>query len=256
MVEKNAVQLSVIVPVFNEQENIRPLATEIRSSLQPSLPFELIYVDDGSQDDTFAELQALRDEGFPELRIVRHDGCFGQSASVLSGCRHARAEWIATLDGDGQNDPADILALYHAVIDKHAGDGRYLCAAGYRKNRHDGWVKRWSSRIANAVRSRLLHDSTPDTGCGLKVMQREAFLALPFFRSPAPFHPGVDTAQWRQDHRGRSQSQVPRTAGKSKYGIGNRLWVGLVDLFGVKWLCARARNPRYLSAAAQVVYDD
>lgn len=255
MDETNAVQLSVIVPVFNEQENIRPLATEIRACLQASLPFELIYVDDGSRDNTYAELQALSDEGFPELQIVRHDGCFGQSASVLSGCRQARAEWIVTLDGDGQNDPADILALYHAVVDKHAADRRYVCAAGYRKNRHDGWVKRWSSRIANAVRSRLLHDNTPDTGCGLKVMRREAFLALPFFDHLHRFIPALIQRNGGKiivvevNHRA-------RTAGQSKYGVGNRLWVGLVDLMGVKWLCARARNPRYLSATARAVYDD
>jgi len=255
MDELIAVQLSVIVPVFNEQENIRPLATEIRSSLQASLPFELIYVDDGSKDATYAELRALRNEGFSELRIVRHDGCFGQSASILSGCRRARADWIVTLDGDGQNDPADILSLYRALVEKHAEDSRYQCAAGYRKNRHDSLVKRWSSRIANAVRSRMLRDNTPDTGCGLKVIRREAFLALPFFDHLHRFIPALIQRNGGKiivvevNHR-------PRTAGKSKYGIGNRLWVGVVDLIGVKWLCARARNPRYLSAAAQAVYDD
>jgi len=255
MGERSAIQLSVVVPVFNEQENIRSLATEIRASLQDRLPFELIYVDDGSQDASFAELRALKDEGFPELRIVRHDGCFGQSASILSGCRQARAEWIATLDGDGQNDPADILPLYRAVIEKHTADNRYLCAAGYRKNRHDGLVKRWSSRVANGVRSRLLHDSTPDTGCGLKVFRREAFLALPFFDHLHRFIPALIQRNGGKiivvevNHRARK-------AGQSKYGIGNRLWVGLVDLFGVKWLCARAKNPKYLSATAQVVNDE
>jgi len=255
MGERSAIQLSVVVPVFNEQENIRSLATEIRASLRDRLPFELIYVDDGSQDASFAELRALKDEGFPELRIVRHDGCFGQSASILSGCRQARAEWIATLDGDGQNDPADILPLYRAVIEKHTADNRYLCAAGYRKNRHDGLVKRWSSRVANGVRSRLLHDSTPDTGCGLKVFRREAFLALPFFDHLHRFIPALIQRNGGKiivvevNHRARK-------AGQSKYGIGNRLWVGLVDLFGVKWLCARAKNPKYLSATAQVVNDE
>jgi len=247
--------LSVVVPVLNEQENIRPLATEIRASLQDALPFELIYVDDGSRDRSPAELEALQAEGFSELRIVRHDGCYGQSASILSGCRQARAEWIVTLDGDGQNDPSDIMSLYRALLKKYAEDPRYLCAAGYRKNRHDSLVKRWSSRIANSVRSWLLNDATPDTGCGLKVFQREAFLALPFFDHLHRFIPALIQRNGGKiivvevNHR-------PRTAGKSKYGIGNRLWVGIVDLFGVKWLCARASNPRYLSETSKGIQDE
>lgn len=255
MGKEKAIQLSVVVPVYNEQENIRSLASEIRSTLADKLPFELIYVDDGSQDASHAELQALKDEGFSELRIVRHDGCFGQSASILSGCRHACAKWIATLDGDGQNDPKDIPSLLRALLDNYANDKRYVCAAGYRKNRHDSVVKRWSSRIANAVRSRLLHDSTPDTGCGLKIFERDAFLALPFFDHMHRFIPALIQRNGGKiivvevNHRA-------RVAGQSKYGIGNRLWVGLVDLFGVKWLCARAKNPKYLSAQAQVVSDD
>jgi len=255
MADRSDVRLSVVVPVLNEQENIRPLATEIRASLQDELPFELIYVDDGSRDRSPAELEALQAEGFPELRIVRHEGCFGQSASILSGCRQATAEWIVTLDGDGQNDPADIMSLYRALQKKHAEDPRYLCAAGYRKNRHDSLVKRWSSRIANAVRSWLLNDATPDTGCGLKVFQREAFLALPFFDHLHRFIPALIQRNGGKiivvevNHR-------PRTAGKSKYGIGNRLWVGIVDLFGVKWLCARASNPRYLSETSKGIQDE
>jgi len=247
--------LSVVVPVHNEQENIQSLANEIRYQLEGKIEFELIYVDDGSRDGTVSQLEALQEQGFPQLKIVRHDGFFGQSTAVLSGFRHSTAEWVATLDGDGQNDPADILRLYHSLLEKHAGDSRYVCAAGYRKNRNDSLVKRWSSRIANGVRSRLLHDKTPDTGCGLKVLQREAFLALPFFDHLHRFIPALIQANGGRiivlevNHR-------HRTSGTSKYGIGNRLWVGLVDLFGVKWLCARAKKPLYINSSTQVDHHD
>jgi dolichol-phosphate mannosyltransferase len=174
-------QLSIVIPVHNEEENIRSLANEIRAHLEKHIKFELIYVDDGSKDDSVAELMTLKNEGFEQLRILRHDGCFGQSASVLTGIRNARANWVVTLDGDGQNDPVDILPIYHALLSAHEKDARYQCAAGYRKKRNDSTSKRWSSLIANRIRASLLHDDTPDTGCGLKAMQRSAFLALPFF---------------------------------------------------------------------------
>ncbi len=235
-------QLSIVIPVHNEQENIRSLVNEIKSHLEDKIEYELIYVDDGSNDNTFSELTALQTEGYAQLRVLRHNGCFGQSASVLTGIRNARADWIVTLDGDGQNDPVDILPIYQALLDANKHDPRYQCAAGYRKKRNDSTSKRWSSLIANNIRARLLHDDTPDTGCGLKAMQRSAFLALPFFDHVHRFIPalikrnGGEVIIVEVNHR-------HRTAGTSKYGIANRLWVGIVDLIGVKWLCARKKNP-------------
>lgn len=242
-------QLSVVVPVHNEQENIASLANEIRQQLRGKLAYELIYVDDGSQDQTYAELQALKSAGFPELKIIRHQGCFGQSASVRSGVKAARAPWIATLDGDGQNDPADVMPMWEKLLQQHADDPAYLCAAGYRRQRNDSLVKRWSSKIANRVRASLLKDNTPDTGCGLKVFQRKAFLELPFFDHQHRFIPALI-----QRNDGKvivvEVGHRARTAGQSKYGIGNRLWVGIVDLLGVMWLRARAKNPRYFDGEA------
>lgn len=240
----SAPQLSVVVPVHNEADNIVPLITEIRQALDGLLDYEVVYVDDGSRD---ASLQRLREcaQTFPRLRIVRHRIACGQSTAVWSGVKAARAPWIATLDGDGQNDPADIPMLWRTLQDPDQPANLRL-VAGWRRKRQDTWLKRMSSKIANGVRSRLLRDHTPDTGCGLKLFSREGFLELPYFHHMHRFLPalfmrhGGAVVSVEVNHR-------PRTQGVSKYGLHNRLWVGIVDIFGVRWLQRRTRLPEIVS---------
>jgi len=231
--------LAVVVPVFNERDNIPPLLAEIASALRGRIDFEIIYVDDDSTDDSVAVLTAARDR-YPELRIIRHLTRSGQSTAVWNGVRNARAPWIATLDGDGQNDPADIPKLLEA----RAGAAPDLkLFAGWRVTRRDSFNKRVSSKVANAVRSRMLRDSTPDTGCGLKLFERETFMRLPYFDHMHRYLPalvkraGFASQSVPVGHR-------PRTAGTSKYGMLDRLWVGLADLRGVAWLMRRAKVTR------------
>jgi len=231
--------VAVVVPVKNETENLRPLITEIVTSLRRDEAFEIIYVDDGSDDDTPNQLRQLCDE-FAELKVLRHKVCCGQSAAVSSGIRNASAPIIATLDGDGQNDPADIPALL--VRFREADNPDLVLIAGHRTKRRDSWVKRSSSRFANAVRSSLLGDNTPDTGCGLKVFSRNAFLAMPRFDHMHRFLPALMIRQGGQvfsvpvNHR-------PRERGVSKYGVWNRVWVGIADMIGVMWLNRRGSVP-------------
>lgn len=229
-------QLSVVVPVFNERDNIAPLLGEITAALRGSIDFEVIYIDDHSDDDSLTVLSRLK-SSHPELRILRHVSRSGQSTAVWNGVRHARGQWIATLDGDGQNDPADIPRLL-AARDGAQPDIRLF--AGWRTSRRDSFNKRISSKIANAVRSRMLQDDTPDTGCGLKLFDREVFLRLPYFDHMHRYLPalvkraGFASMSVPVNHR-------PRTAGQSKYGMLDRLWVGLADLRGVAWLMRRGK---------------
>ncbi|MGH8162805.1 MAG: glycosyltransferase family 2 protein [Rhodanobacteraceae bacterium] len=228
--------LSVVVPVFNERDNVPPLLAEIATALRGHVDYEIVYVDDASSDDSLAVLKAER-ANHPELRVIRHFKQSGQSTAIRSGVRAARGEWIATLDGDGQNDPADIPKLLNARA--HA-DQKIKLFAGWRTTRRDTFSKRISSRIANGVRSRMLRDATPDTGCGLKLFEREIFLALPYFDHMHRYLPalvrraGYNSVSIPVGHR-------PRTRGVSKYGMWDRLWVGLADLRGVAWLMRRAK---------------
>jgi dolichol-phosphate mannosyltransferase len=239
--------LSIVIPVRNEAANIAPLVAEIRASLDGSVDYEIVYVDDGSGDATVAEIRALA-QGFPRLRLVRHDRSYGQSAAVRSGVKAARAAWIATLDGDGQNDPGDLPRLWQ--IAREAPAAPPLLIAGHRRKRRDTLVKRLSSRIANGVRARLLGDGTPDTGCGLKLFRRDLFLDLPFFDHIHRFLPalvqraGGRTVSVAVNHR-------PRQRGVSNYGVFDRLWVGITDLLGVMWLQRRARNPVLIAEASE-----
>jgi dolichol-phosphate mannosyltransferase len=170
-------QLSVVVPVFNERDNIPPLLAEIATALRGKVDYEVIYIDDDSSDDSRAVLAAQK-SSHPELRVLHHVTRSGQSTAVWNGVREARSPWIATLDGDGQNDPADIPKLL-AARSTAAAETRLF--AGWRTTRRDSFNKRISSKVANAVRSRMLRDATPDTGCGLKLFDREVFLRLPYF---------------------------------------------------------------------------
>ena len=233
-------QLSVVVPVYNEAGNIAPLAAEVRASLASRLDWELIFVDDGSRDGTEAELAALRGRD-AAVRVVRHAGNFGQSAAILTGVRAARAALVATLDGDGQNDPADIMALYAALADAPESD-RIAMVSGLRLDRHDSAIRRVSSRIANAVRSRALGDGATDTGCGLKLFRRDVFLGLPRFNHMHRFLPALMQRDgWAVRYV--PVGHRPRTRGVSKYGMFDRLGVGIVDLLGTMWLRRRALSP-------------
>ena len=234
---RKLMRISVVIPVCNEEENVLPLVSEIREALIDFQPFEIIFIDDGSTDATAAVLREARLQ-FPEIRLLEHSRRSGQSAAVHAGVRAARAEWIATLDGDGQNVPADIPVLMAA---RAAGSPGLKLIMGNRKAaRQDSWLRKMSSRVANRVRGHFLRDYTPDTGCGLKLFHRQSFLDLPRFDHMHRFLPalflnaGHEVMSVNVRHRA-------RTRGVSKYGLRNRLWVGIVDLFGVRWLMLR--NP-------------
>jgi dolichol-phosphate mannosyltransferase len=230
-------QLSVVVPVFNERDNVKPLIDEIVAALRGRHDFEIVYVDDCSKDDSLAVLQGLKSQ-VPELRVIRHVSQSGQSTAVRNGVKAARGAWIATLDGDGQNDPADIPKLLAA---RDSGPADVKLYAGWRVNRQDTGSKRWASKIANAIRSRLLRDSTPDTGCGIKLFERDAFLDLPYFNHMHRYLPALmQRSGWKTvsvpvNHRARG-------AGVSKYNNLNRALVGIADLRGVAWLIRRAKR--------------
>jgi dolichol-phosphate mannosyltransferase len=232
----NAPAVSVVVPVRNEAENIRPLTDEIVAALSGRWPFELIFVNDGSTDGTQAAIQILKAER-PWLRQVKHEISCGQSSAVRSGVAAARAPLVATLDGDGQNDPSFIPALL-AALEQGTTIG---LVAGQRVGRRDTGFKKIQSRVANGVRSAILRDGTRDTGCGLKAFRRDAFLALPYFDGLHRFLPAL----FRRDGYEIAYVDVidrPRRHGISNYGMWDRLWVGILDLAGVWWLIRRRKK--------------
>src|SRR5580704_6407305 len=233
--------VSVVVPVRNEAGNIAPLVGEIAAALA-GRAFEIVYVNDGSQDGTADELCGLMAQ-HPWLRQIRHTQSCGQSAAVRSGVAAARAPIVATLDGDGQNDPAYLPALMAAL---EAGAPRLGLIAGQRTGRKSTGFKRLQSRIANGVRRAFLRDGTRDTGCGLKAFPREVFLALPYFDGLHRFLPALV----RRDGYEVAYVDVidrPRRHGRSNYGAFDRLWIGIRDLFGVRWLIGRRRRVPFVS---------
>jgi len=234
--------LSVVIPVKNEAGNIAPLVAEITAALAGQADYEIVYVDDGSTDMTAAEIRDLQ-ESMPRLRLVRHARSCGQSTAIRSGVKAARGVWIATLDGDGQNDPADIPALWQIAQASPAIPP--LLIAGQRTRRQDSWSKRRASRIANAVRRGLLHDDTPDTGCGLKLFRRALFLDLPYFDHMHRFLPALVLREGGVV-RSMPVNHRPRQRGISNYGVLDRLGVGIVDLLGVMWLRRRAARPQLI----------
>ena len=231
--------LAVVVPVRDEEENIAPLIEEICFVLDGLVEYEIVYVDDGSSDKTWERLIALS-EKLSQLKIVRHRKSCGQSVAIHTGVKAAQAPLVATLDGDGQNDPADIPRLLR-VFNSPDSPVNLQLVIGHRRKRQDSWVKRASARVANRVRAFLLKDRTPDTGCGLKLFPRDTFLELPFFDHMHRFLPalilrsGGAVFSVEVKHR-------PRKHGQSHYGIWDRLWVGLVDLVGVMWLQRRGKT--------------
>lgn len=231
--------LSVIIPVYNEVDNVAALYQEIKGVLSSAdYVFEVIFVDDGSTDGTGDCLKQLTTTE-PNLRLLQHKTNYGQSAAILSGSKKARHEVLVTLDGDGQNDPADIPILLNYFKNN-------AVVLGNRKKRDDTWLRRLSSRIGNGVRRRLLKDGCRDTGCSLKIFPREAFLALPYFNHFHRFLPalfmraGYQVINVEVNHR-------PRWHGVSKYGVMNRLFVGIHDVMGVRWLLKRPCAPEVLT---------
>jgi glycosyltransferase involved in cell wall biosynthesis len=228
--------VSIVVPVRNEAGNVAPLIAEIAAALDGRWPYEIIYVDDGSTDATGERLASAM-KSRSNLRQVRHTTSAGQSAAVRTGVRAARGAIVATLDGDGQNNPAFLPSLISAIADggEHVG-----LAAGQRVGRKDTGFKKLQSRIANTVRSTILHDGTRDTGCGLKAFRREVFLALPYFDGLHRFLPALV----RREGYGIVYVDVidrPRHSGVSNYGFFDRLWIGIMDLAGVWWLIRRKK---------------
>lgn len=218
------------------------------SALAGRFDYEVIYVNDGSEDETALRLHESQAR-YPWLRVIHHAARYGQSTALATGIRAARALWVATLDGDGQNDPADIPKLW-AVVENEAASAPLWLVTGYRRQRQDRWLRRLSSRVANAVRARLLADDNPDTGCGLKLIRRDIFLALPFFDHMHRFLPALVRRQgglvrWVEVHH------RPRARERSHYGLFDRLWVGIVDLLGVAWLNRRMTHPVFIEHRPQ-----
>lgn len=229
----NALDLSVVVPVFNEEDNVGTLLREIDAVLKPmGKQYEVIYVDDRSTDRSLDVLRQLKKD-HPQVRVLRHRLNSGESAASLTGMAHARGEVIITMDADLQNDPADIPELLGHLTDEVAA----VC--GVRRKREDDFVKRLSSRIANRFRNRMTGDRIADAGCTYRAIRRSALCDVPVFNGLHRFLPtilrmqGFKVTEILVNHR-------PRTAGVSKYGVGNRAWRGVVDCFAIRWLRKRS----------------
>jgi dolichol-phosphate mannosyltransferase len=234
-----AMSLSVVVPVKDEAENVGPLAREIAAAIADELNSEIIFVDDGSTDGTAEALVALKSE-LASLRVIRHGANLGQSRAIRTGVRATRAEIVVTLDGDGQNDPADIPKLL-TELRKDETPHRIAMVSGVRARRQDKFSRKLASRAANSIRQRLLNDNATDSGCGLKAFRREAFLELPYFDHSHRFlislmiREGYEVRFVDVNHR-------PRLHGTSKYTNLSRMLVGIQDLLGVRWLQRRFRG--------------
>lgn len=239
----SSLPISVVVPAHNEQGNVENLVREISDVDQICNIHEIIFVDDNSSDQTLNTLTDLKQK-FTKLRVIHHENQCGQSAAIFSGVKASKSEWVATLDGDGQNIPGDIPRLVTALTECKNPDVKLINGNRNRgANRQDNWIKKMSSKIANSVRSFMLKDNIPDSGCGLKLMHRETYLSLPYFTNLHRFTPalfirtGSEILSVNVGHR-------PREAGSSHYGLFNRLWIGIVDLIGVTWLMNKGYRAR------------
>lgn len=232
---------SIVIPLHNEQPNLTALVEEILTATRPEPPISIVLVDDGSTDGTGETARRLRERFGPVVQLVRNARQCGQSTSIYNGVQASDGDWIVTMDGDRQNDPADIPLFLERLRQSPVDD---MLVIGHRVRRDDSWLRRQASRFANRVRGALLHDRAPDTGCGLKAFSRRVFLELPYFDHMHRFMPAL-----MLQHGGRVVSipvnHRPRTAGVSKYGILDRLWVGIVDLFGVAWLARRNKHTEW-----------
>lgn len=235
----NTPQLSVVVPVYNEAENVGKLVAEIATALDGS-SYEMIFVNDASTDETLKALGTLKAE-FSTLRVLSHRKNAGQSRAVRTGVLAAKGHYIATLDGDGQNDPADIPALYTQMTRPDAPT-KLALVGGRRAKRQDSFAKKFASKFGNGVRKKLLKDEADDTGCGLKLFTRESFLRLPYFDHVHRYIPALMLREGYEiefcdvNHR-------HREFGVSKYTNFGRLMVSIADLRGVMWLNRRSKNP-------------
>lgn len=240
MISNFSTDLSIIIPVYNEMDNVSTLCQEIITHLpNPQYRVEIIFVDDGSTDMTVSRLQDLG-KAHPNVQVIQHKRNYGQSAALITGCQAAQYPLLVTMDGDGQNDPADIPNLLRQLPDNHT------IILGQRAKRNDSVLRKISSRLANWIRQIILRDDCPDTGCSLKLFPRDAFLDLPRFNHmhrylPALFkRSGFKSLVVPVNHR-------PRLHGVSKYGVMNRLFVGIHDLIGVSWLLKRVCKPEVIS---------
>jgi dolichol-phosphate mannosyltransferase len=234
-----SVGISVVVPVKDEVDNVGPLVREIEAAISGEPAAEIIFIDDGSSDGTAAALKSLKSE-IPRLRVIRHSRNLGQSRGIRTGVRAARFDVIVSLDGDGQNDPADIPKLL-ALLRTDPDAQNIGVVSGIRAKRMDTFSRRMASRIGNGIRSRLLNDGATDTGCGLKAFRRDAFLALPYFDH---LHRFIITLMIREgyDVRFVPVNHRERAHGTSKYTNFNRMLVSVNDLLGVRWLQRRYRG--------------
>lgn len=237
-------KISVVVPVYNEADNISALIAEIVMAMSQAEAYEIIYVDDGSIDDTAMVLKQAQ-QNFKALKVIRHQKSCGQSPAIYTGVKAANYPCIATLDGDGQNDPADIPRLYQLLVQQRKISNNLWMVAGWRNKRHDSAWRLFSSKLANVVRSGLLGDNTPDTGCGLKLFLRDEFLGLPYFDHMHRFLPALVLRAGGQVISEPVNHRV-RAHGCSKYGTLDRLWAGIVDILGMIWLQKRAKLPEII----------
>jgi glycosyltransferase involved in cell wall biosynthesis len=243
-VSSPALRLSVVATVLNEAENIRPVITEIARALEGLRPFEVIFVNDGSTDATLSELLACRDV-LPELRVLSHDRRCGKSAALRTGIEAARSHWIATIDGDGQDDPSEIPALLALA---EGANGEFPLVVGVRLKRNDNFSRRFATRFANGLRRRLLQDGCPDTGAPMKLFPRDAFLRLPQFEGLHRFLPAL-LGTYGHPMLCKPVRHRARLHGSSKYTNWNRALVGLRDMVGVMWLQKRIVRPGRVTEA-------
>lgn len=244
--------VSAVIPAKDESMNLPTLLSEIKSALADLCQYEIIVVDDGSTDNTYGVCEEWgHNHTDAALTVVRHQHAVGQSTALFTAVNQAKGKWIVTLDGDGQNDPADIPALLQAAAKQ---ENPHFCIAGYRKNRQDTEWKRFQSRFANTIRQAVLKDGVKDTGCGLKLIPRNSYLALPYFDHMHRFLPALIRRLDGQvevvpvNHRG-------RWGGTSKYNALNRAWVGLIDMCGVVWLNRRAQKPQVEKISTQASHE-
>ena len=237
-------RLTVVVAVFNEAENVQSVLQELTTALDRLQPFEVLFVDDGSTDATAERIAALAKD-HPGLRLLRHDRRCGKTAALRTGIAAARAEWIATMDGDGQNDPADIPEMLALGLAAPAAGpmGTAPLVAGIRRRRHDTLSRRVATRFANGLRQAVLADGCPDTGCGLKAFRRDDFLRLPAFEGMHRFLPALFGA-YGHPLLCKTVSHRARLRGQSKYTNFGRALVGIGDMLGVIWLRSRTTLPR------------